>query len=84
MPGLKCRGFTAQFGNIRVSEQRDRGPTTRSYWELGQPPVSLEGCAGNQDPRRRFMEEMELAIVSETKATIANARMTTTMAPTLL
>jgi hypothetical protein len=30
------------------------------------------------------MEEMELAIVRETKATIANARMTTTMAPTLL
>jgi hypothetical protein len=27
---------------------------------------------------------MELAIVSETKATIANARMTTTTAPTLL
>jgi len=37
-----------------------------------------------QDPRRRFMAEIELAIVSDTRATIANARMTTTTAPALL
>ena len=30
-----------------------------------------------QDPRRRSTEKMELAIVIETKATMANARMTT-------
>lgn len=32
----------------------------------------------DQDPRRRFILEIELAIVRETKATIANERMTTT------
>jgi hypothetical protein len=32
----------------------------------------------DQDPRRRVMPEMELAIVSDTKATIAKPKMTTT------
>jgi hypothetical protein len=30
-----------------------------------------------QDPRRRSIEKIELAIVSETKATMANPRITT-------
>jgi hypothetical protein len=51
---------------------------------LGFHSRALEGCGRDQDPRRRFREEIELAIVSETKATNANARMTTTTAPTLL
>jgi hypothetical protein len=49
---------------------------------FGSHRAPLEGW--DHDPRRRFIEEMELAIVSETKATIAKARMTTTTAPTLL
>jgi hypothetical protein len=37
------------------------------------------GRASAQDPRRRVMPEMELAIVRDTKATIAKPKMTTTM-----
>jgi hypothetical protein len=38
----------------------------------------------SQDPRRRSIEKMELAIVIETKAIMANARMTTITGNSLL
>jgi hypothetical protein len=51
--------------------------------KLSSPSGPSRGRSLGQDPRRRVAVKIELAIVSETKATIANARMTTTTATLL-
>lgn len=54
---------------------------SQSWLSINPAP---EAVRRTQDPRRRSMEKMELAIVIETKATMANARMTTITGNSLL
>ena len=52
-------------------------PKDSPAFKSASPATSLE-CKKSQEPRRRVMEVTVLAIVRETKATIANVRITTT------
>jgi len=72
------RPIRSIFGNHKVQQG------TNSGHGLDSPRLPTEGWGLDQYPRRRFIEEIELAIVRETKATIANERMTTTTGNSLL
>jgi len=62
-----------------MGNRRKRGPSATP--KSGPLPAY---CRLGQEPRRPFMPEMVLVIVMETKATIANARRTTTTGAPLL
>jgi hypothetical protein len=63
------------LGGDKGWKKRSRG---KQEFGLASSGRAKRNQRQDQDPRRRVIPEIELAIVSETKATIANARMTTT------
>jgi hypothetical protein len=77
------------IGQSERNRHDRREPTRKGTREVGRATIDLDELqAGvgklDQEPRRPVMPEMVLAIVIETKATIANARATTITANPLL